>query len=322
MTPLVVGQKYTAVLSTNARIANGSRSVKEPVNYSFVASGREYATVQAGGSVTFSNGIRVDVPTERIEPIELFMEEVPVSAVRVPLEGYAAHAISPYYRIGTTGEDTGAGGYKIVFPVPVGENYLNLGVMFLTPDQGEVDNNDWHGSAGGKYTENNLPFTHSATIYHDGSIYVLAKQDNTILNSATASIRLSSRTKIPYEVICFQIDECPQSLKDEISIFAENSYNHWLGIMKLSQGEYPPLTFVELQSSKSGTCLKTNGDGAYVFADTTIYICIEKNYLGEWIFAAHETIQEVIFHEMFHGVQWGIAKNVRISPKDTGSPNY
>jgi hypothetical protein len=283
-------------------------------------SGREVATIQPGGSVTFSNGIRVDVPSDRTHPIELYIEEVPSSTVRVPLEGYAVHAISPYYRIGTTGDDTGSSeAYRVISPVPVGEDYRNLGVMFLTPNKGGIYDDFWAGSGGGTYTDNNLPFTYSSTIYHDGSIYVLVKQDDINLSNSMVSNRFSTRVESPYKINCFREDECPEDLKNKTLTHVNDAYNHWIGVMQLNEKEHPSLKNIQIQSNKRKDCLKLGSDGIYIYIDKTIYICIQKNSKDEWIFSANEnkdTIKEVVFHEMFHAVQAGIATGAKSNSED------
>ena len=191
VTPLQVGVKYTAVMSTNARNADGSRSVKVPVNYSFVVAGREYATVRPGGSATFSSGVKISVSQDaRDTPLEMFSEEVPASAAKLPISSSYV-AISPYYRIGTTGDDTSSRGFEVAFPIPSGEENSNLGVIFLDPEmEGEVDYN-WATTIGAR-SVNGMPVTTPHGFFREGSIYVLVKTSDEPLPSAPGNF--STRT--------------------------------------------------------------------------------------------------------------------------------
>jgi Regulator of chromosome condensation (RCC1) repeat/von Willebrand factor type D domain len=98
-----------------------------------------------------------------------------------------------------------------------------------------------------------------------------------------------------------------------------DAYNHWIGVMQLNEKEYPPLKNIQIQSNKRKDCLKLGSDGIYIYIDKTIYICIQKNNKNEWIFSANknkDTIKEVVFHEMFHAVQAGIATGAKSNSED------
>ncbi len=323
VTPLVVGQKYTAVLSTNARIANGSRSVKEPVNYSFVASGREIATLQPGGSVTFANGIRVSMSTESSDvPIDIYVEEVPASAAKFPIPSEYT-AIGSYYRIGAVGEDTSVPfGFQIDFPIPATELARFLGIIFLTPEAGA--NRGWDGDvySGRLAGSNGMASTTSDSLYHEGSIFVLAKDPTYLATPSSISNAIlqtgitSRQNQAQFNVLC-TVDKCSDELVKNVLRYANESYSHWINAMELTSLEAPDLdprkqliiSPINYSNNNLVKC-RVGVIAQYDPVRKTIYFCANKN--GNSVAL---DIKETAFHEMFHATQRGISNGSKL-PKN------
>jgi hypothetical protein len=213
--------------------------------------GREYATVQDGGSVTFSNGVTVSVlPGSRTKPLDLYMEEVPASANWSPVPD-AYVPISPYYRIGTTGKDTSAGnpgGFIVGLPAPTGENPDNIGTIFQIPQKESFDT-DWTGGIDGE-VNNGKVLSSPLSFYNAGSVFVIIKRKvKTSLSSKVTEDRaIRQNIQSPLKINC---SICASGVADKLLNLLNNSYFHWIDIMQLSQKEYPLFRDTKIQCHHS-----------------------------------------------------------------------